>query len=577
MQLKLAPATLDGPIRESKLTEDWRSFPKATHGALVSGQESGFTLTLGSHARATAVIMCPARGEPVSVWPFGKAPRTQVRNTLPWALFSGPDCRVIAGDLDADGPPEPPQWPDPPTVGWSGWPAGVPQSVVNLTDEISDACCIDKGPVALTILAVLSAALCSKFAVHMLAADGGVTWIEAHVGIFLAGVAPSGARKTPMMETCLAPLRKEAQAAAAGQAMSEAAWRARVDAAQKEIADIKGEDEIDLEDLKEAHYRASEPQPREAGCIVSNATAAALGIELSWLPSVMLATSEGSEIFQALLTKDGRMELAPLLKAYSGEPGGKVARVLRNQPSGNAYRMAALVWTQPSVMYGIGRNTEAVDQGLLGRFLYCAQNARPPTGKVVSAQTSKLWSDLIERARALAGPERDAWGVETGAASVICATPPQTAQLLQLALEMSELTEPGGPYYGLATWARKLHGQVARVAALVTWLMDPSATRINEEALTWALEQARGPWLTWAAHIWQLLSWPPNTDDARHMWAMATKARRDTWAVQELDTLLSWAPSRVDAALLALAERGFVTIGGNRSRPGRTVSFARLG
>ena len=141
---------------------------------------------------------------------------------------------------------------------------------------------------------------------------------------------------------------------------------------------------------------------------------------------------------------------------------------------------------------------------------------------------------------------------------------------------MSAATEPGGSHYGLATWARKLHGQVARVAAILTWLADPSASRIREECLEWALAQARGTWLTWASHVWSLMSWPPNTDDARHLWALAVRERRDTWAMQELDALMSWPPVRVDAAIATLAERGFVSVSGNRARAARVASFARL-
>lgn len=575
MQLRLAPATLDGPL-VSELTDNWRAHPKATHGAILAGQASGYALTEGARANALAVIFCPARGGPVSVWPYGRVPKTAARAALRWALFAGPDCRMIAGDLAEDAePPPPPKWPDPPQVDWIDWPMSIPPVVRDITTAVSDAYGFDPAAVSVTVLGVLSAALCSKYQVRMLTPDGEA-WREAILGLYTCGIAPSGSRKTPMLEALLQPFRELANDGAAEQPRRMAAWQARVAEAQEEIAKLKAEDEIDTGALEDAYYRASEPAPREPCPIVGNGTGAALGEALSWSPQVLVATSEGSEIFRALATRDGRLDLEPLLKAYSGEAGGAVLRILRKQPAAKCYRAAVVVWTQPAVIYGLGRNPEAVEQGLLGRFLWCAQSAKPPGGSVVSAAVAKAWADLIHRARGLPGPERDPWGVETGQPNLISATPPQTQRLLDLAQEMSEVTEPGGAYYGLATWARKLHGQVARVAAILTWLADPQASIIRDECLEWALAQARGAWLPWASHVWSLLSWPPNTDDARHVWAVATRERRDTWAMQELDALMSWPPARVDAAIATLAERGFVSVSGNRMRAARVVSFARL-
>lgn len=559
-----------------KALAEWRDYPKATHGAILAGQASGYALTLGGRANASAVIFCPAHGEAVSVWPFGRVPKSALRGKITWALFSGPDCRMITGDLSDEGePPPPPKWPDPPVVTWDGWPSCVPSLVSDITNAVAEAYSFDHATVALTLLGVLSAALCSKYQVRMLTGDGEA-WREQISGLYVCGIAPSGARKTPMIETFLKPWRALAEGGAADLPKRMAAWQARLDIARENIRRAKEEDDIDQAELEEAHYRASEPEPREFCPVVSNGTGAALGAELSWSPHVLVATSEGSEIFRALMTKDGRLELEPLLKAYSGEAGGSVLRILRKQPAAKAYRAAVCVWTQPGVIYGLGRNPEAVEQGLLGRFLWCSQSARPPTGGIVPETLAQAWADLIETARTLPGPERDPWGVETGAPSLLSTSPPQTQKLLDLAQEMSDATEPGGTHYGLATWARKLHGQVARVAGILTWLANPSATRIDDDCLEWALAQARGTWLTWAAHVWSLLAWPPNTDDARDLWIKATRTQRDTWTLQEIDGLLSWPPPRVDAAILTLSERGFVSVSGNRARPGKVVSFARL-
>lgn len=554
--------------------EDWRRFPQATHGAIVAGQVSGYALTLGGRANALAVVFCPHHGEPVSVWRYGQVPRSAARAAVKFALVEGPDTRTISGKLGEDAAPLPaPQWPDPPAVAWGGWPESMPGFMTELTSAVAHAYSFDPAAVALTQLGFIAAGLTSKFYASMLT-EAGEAWREQTLGLYVCGIAPSGARKTPLMDCLQAPLQALANTGAADKPKLEAAWQARVSLAKAEADRLKEEEDADPDALAEALYRASEPPPREPCPIVSNGTAPALAEELAWRDSLLVATSEGSEIFRALMTKDGRLELDPLLKAYSGQAGNTVARIMRKQPSAKAYRASVVVWTQPSVMYGLGRQPEAVEQGLLGRFLWCAQDARPPTGGVVPEDLARLWRDLLHTARALRGPERDPWGVETGEPASITASPAQTAELLKFADEMAACTEPGGTHYGLATWARKLHGQTARVAAILTWLADPRATRMRDDCLAWALAQARGTWLTWATHVWSLLTWPPNTDDARHLWAVTARAGRQTWAMQELDTLMRWPPPQVDAAVNTLAERGFASVSAARTRTARVVSFA---
>ena len=467
-------------------------------------------------------------------------------------------------------------WPVAPPIAWPGFAgAGTPPELDRLVCELAHTYGFTPGFVALCVLGAMSAAITSK-AVFALMADEGEVWRERTAGLYVCGIAPSGARKTPLLEALLEPWRRVQREQSAGWARTLARWGRRIGAAKHKIAVLQKADEIDEDELESLLEEANEPEPRQPALIVSNATGPALGAELAYQPSVFVATSEAAELFRNLASSDGRLELEPLLKAYSGEPGGAVLRIGRRQPVAGILRASVLVLAQPSVLYGLARNREVIEQGLFARFLWASVEAGERPSGLLSAQAAEWWGVLVERCMGLKGPARDPYGVETGEPRVVRSTPDQTRRLLGLVASLSPRVEPGGDLFGLGTWARKLHGQIARMAGVLSVIKAGGSelAHIDDACFNWAYEFALASLLPQARYVWSLTNWPANTEDARHLWTVARTANVRSLAVPSLDNLVrDWPPGQVDAAVETLCERGFAQVNGSKVRAARSVDF----
>lgn len=567
MRVQTVPATREGPVT------DRARLPLATHKALISGPASGLSLVRGNHPHARAVILCPINGA-VSIWTQGHVPRALAKDAIPWALVEGDGCATVREEgrkLSAEA-----SWPMAPPITWSGFAAaGTPPELDRLACELAQTFGFSPGFVSIQIIGALSAAVCAKIETALMETEGEV-WRERIGGLYVCGIAPSGARKTPLLEALLAPWRKLQREQAAGWARTLARWGRRVQAAKHKITVLQKADEIDEDELESLLEEANEPEPRQPSLIVSNATGPAFGAELAHVPSVFVATSEANELFRTLATSDGRLELEPLLKAYSGEPGGAVLRIGRRQPVAGVFRAAVLVLAQPSVLYGLAKNREVIEQGLFARFLWASIEAGQRPSGLLSPEASDWWAELVGRCMAMKGPTRDPYGVETGETAVIRSTPEQTRRLLDLVASLSPRVDPGGDLFGLGTWARKLHGQIARIAAIMSVVKagGVAPTHLDPACFDWAFNYALEVLLPQARYVWTLVNWPANTDDARHMWTLARAAGVRTLALPSLDTLVrDWPPGQVDAAVETLCERGFAQITMSKVRAARTVDF----
>lgn len=635
-------ATMAGPTQDKTV---------ATHVAWVGGMQSGYAFSEGAHHDALGQLICPAQGL-VSVWRVGTVPSKLLSKARPWVLVKGPGCHVVK------------TWPDgPPAEGQvkkaTRQPSGAPGSggvgVVpgdepassqgQVFDErtiaeglgivvptarwvplkhrwmdlwietVAQAIAVPLLMVGLATLVTLSSVLASKYVVHMtIYVDDGrggkrraVKWEEGCV-LFGLIVAPSGIRKSPVLNAMLKPLRRSEEAALRSHREVVARWRNRVEAAQRKLDKMRGgkspPGDEDPE-LVKAQIAAEEPEPPEPGGVVANASGPAVAVEMAKQASVFVATAEGSEIFSPLM-QDDKAHVEPYLKGYSCEFQGKVLRISRKQPHGAASRLSVLGLTQPDGLNGLGEFLGPKGQGLFARFLWVGVDRNIESKGVIDEAMEQAWEARLMGLQRLPGPVRDSWGAENGAPTVIIMTPEQTAKVLAFEAELQRRMEPGGDLYNVDTWARKAHGQVCRIAAVLT-CMDiglPGSTHkpgqsivIEDWALDWALDFVANTLIAHAQYAATVLAWPDGTDGAIHLMAVVTRLQtepdptdtsgkrkrakqgaRNTWTINEIDRWVNdWPTEKTDRALATLCDRGFASVSGIRGpRSERVVTFRRL-
>lgn len=553
----------------------------STHEALIAA-EHGLVLTCGNHPSAQNVVMCPSQGV-VSLWASGTVPASALYNgALPWVLVKGPGCKALRrgkGNSEGGVLSHSSFGLDAPLDTW------IPLGHALLDDWISALSCtfgMPLGMCGLLTLAAISSALCPKQRVHMqIATPMGpqISWKEEHCGIYVVGLAASGMKKTPTYEAIMQPWFLRQRVLATGHEGRVAAWNARVGRARQQIERGQGDESTTIQRLAELHQVANEPAPRQPMLFVNNATGPWFGQQLAFEPHVFVATSEATEVFAAMQSSEGRMELEQFLEAYSGSVGGGVGRISREQPStGSPRRAAMLSLTQPEGLYGLGlKHQVALEQGLFARFLWFAATKALPKSGAIPASLMTRWVAFIHGLMDRPGPARNAWGVESGDPFTVTASPSQTAALLAQSERLTARTDPGGDLYGLASWAGKIHGGEARLAALLT-VLDGLEGQLAQGYLDWAMQIGETMLLPHAKYAWALTRWPANTKDASHLFYIALVHAKDvnprsSFAQMEIDRWVSdWSPKQVDDAVTTLCERGYATVQG-RARTDRTVTF----
>jgi hypothetical protein len=330
------------------------------------------------------------------------------------------------------------------------------------------------------------------------------------------------------------------------------------------------------DELTQAQIASQEPEPRVPSMIVGNATGPAFAVEMAYEPSVMVCSAEATEIFKAL-KQDDASNIEPLLKGYSGEPPGAVLRITRTQPVGGACRCSVIAMTQPDGLHGVGENLGARGQGLFARFLWVGAEKTGETDGVIDDDLKSSWNQRILGMLRRPGPVRDAWGVESGMPTVVRLEPHQTERVLALEARLRARIEPGGDLYGVDTWARKAHGQVCRIAALLA-SVDGVVTCVPDHILDWAINLVEHVLIPHAKYAASVMSWPTGTDDAVHLFALLNKPQysgRSTFALTEIDGWVpEWPTEQTDRALVALTNRGYASVSG-KLRAERVVTFRR--
>lgn len=449
------------------------------------------------------------------------------------------------------------EWPRPPKpIPWGDYLPGVLGST---TRALSRNTGTSESFVGLIVVGLASAALSGRVEVAMLSGDGEV-WREHNAGLFVIGVAPSGEKKSPVMEPLLAPwerhaaqVYKESQAAV----LEDKQNRERARAIQRSSKD---EDEVD-----DASAVLAQPEVRARKVMIADLTPAALIRDLSLVPSLLITTAEAKKIFTNG-TSDSGTEIEGLLHGYAGEPFPGVSRIGREVQvvPGTRLRCSLVGAIQPKVLHTIGKNSDFADQGLLARILFATWEGRGPvSGKALPAKFAGDWAAFLSRLWAIPEVKRGPDGTDSGQARVLQVAPAGTKALLDFMVRLAERTGIGGDLAGVVSWTNKAHGQAARLAGLMA--IAEGGTNIQEiptEIVLRAIELTEKYLLPHAIATWALAAWPEGTDDARHLWTAARSyGLEGPWGIRDLESVVGavdWSPKQMRRAVSILEERGFI-------------------
>lgn len=414
----------------------------------------------------------------------------------------------------------------------------------------------------------------------------GGGWWERNPALWAFVAMPSGHRKTPLLDLALAPWRSREAARRGG--ARERLVQAKVARKIAEVEFATAMKDGEIEDAEAAQAILEQALPLDdPSILVESYTPEALSAHLGAKPALFLTTSEAKSIFADALRNDN-VNLGALLNSYSGAIPKATLRIGRVQHTSctSRIRSGLLGLCQPSVLYGIGQRPEFLTEGLLGRALWTVSHRPAPSDRERREErepgafegVERLWARVLDRAFALPLVERNAEGVDEGEPRVWRIGYRSELALLDYADSCKRRGEIGGELHDLNTWLLKAHGQAARLAATLAAADGFAEGEIPAEAV----ERALALLGAFEAHVgaaWGLAGWPPETDDARHLWAsLAGAPRGEALARGAVAAALrggtDWGPKRLEAALAALEARGFVRL--RRTRNNGPVSRVTL-
>ena len=324
-------------------------------------------------------------------------------------------------------------------------------------------------------------------------------WSEAS-SIWTATVAGAGERKSaaegPFSDT-LRGLERELQAKAipeiedAEQELKIA--QARLDDAEK--AAVKAKPDLRALRMDEAKLAKRElrdlgPVPAPPRLLFGDITPAAMPQKAAMQGGRMAVIhSEGTLIKQmGGLYNSGAVDTGFALDAYDGK-AMPVDRIGRDSIEMESAHLAIGLLVQPIILEQLGRkkDDEMLHNGFVQRFLYGFPASRlgyqDPRGSVPIP--AELLDDLRYRLGRLV---HGLW--KNSMVRALTFTDEASEDMYVFQEQMQERLRRGGDLHPMASWASKLPGKLARIAALITLYEDPDATQVQAEQLRAALAMA---------------------------------------------------------------------------------------
>lgn len=324
-------------------------------------------------------------------------------------------------------------------------------------------------------------------------------WSEAPA-LWTATVAGAGERKSaaeaPFSDT-LRGIERELQSKAipeiedAEQLMKIA--QARLEDAEK--AAIKAKP--DLRALRMDEAKLAKQELREMGdvpalprLLFGDITPAAMPLKAAQQGGRMgVIHSEGTLIKQmGGLYNSGASDTGFALDAYDGK-AMPVDRIGRDSIEMESAHLTIGLLVQPIILEQLGRkkDDEMLHNGFVQRFLYGFPASRlgyqDPRGSVPIP--AELMDDLRYRLGRLV---HGLW--KNTMARAVTFTDEASEVMYVFQEQMQERLRRGGDLHPMASWASKLPGKLARIAALITLYEDPAATQVQAEQLRAALAMA---------------------------------------------------------------------------------------
>ncbi|MER5892307.1 YfjI family protein [Streptomyces sp. NPDC001876] len=324
-------------------------------------------------------------------------------------------------------------------------------------------------------------------------------WSEAPA-LWTATVAGAGERKSaaegPFSDT-LRGIERELQAEAipkiedAEQQMKIA--QARLDDAEKAAVKAK----VDVRELRMDEAKLAKRELREMGLVPAlprllfgDITPAAMPVKAAQQGGRMgVIHSEGTLIKQmGGLYNSGTVDTGFALDAYDGK-AMPVDRVGRDSIEMESAHLTIGLLVQPIILEQLGRkkDDEMLHNGFVQRFLYGFPASRlgyqDPRGSIPIP--AELMDDLRYRLGRLV---HGLW--KNTMTQAVTFTDEASEDMYVFQERMQERLRRGGDLHSMASWASKLPGKLARIAALITLYEDPAATQVQAAQLRAALSMA---------------------------------------------------------------------------------------
>ena len=346
--------------------------------------------------------------------------------------------------------------------------------VEDLADQVS--CGVD-GPAVIS-LGILSGA----------AANTCATRLECDhpVQLWCLWIAESGEGKSPVVDRCRRPLRDAQDRLLAAHAERVRSGSIDLLIEQQRLADAKrtaakAEAEPDIaaarDSMRAIAARIELLKPRRPPRLTATETSPAGLVHQLAQPGerLILASDEASEIFGGILRRNRKQEeeFQALLQAYSGSSiehgrGNGGFYILRP-----ALTMAAAI--QPDAFGRLMKVGSFHDQGLLARFLITKPKPTIETRK----PPNSLLAEDTDYDRRIASLLR----LAPGSPRILFLSQPAKASLDSFASAVDERCGPGGDLELCRGWARKLRGNVIRLATVLSLADDVDAAEIGIDAM----------------------------------------------------------------------------------------------
>ncbi|AFT74728.1 hypothetical protein AMEC673_10170 [Alteromonas macleodii str. 'English Channel 673'] len=217
--------------------------------------------------------------------------------------------------------------------------------------------------------------------------------------------------------------------------------------------------------------------------LVEDITPEALAYDLAnGSGALTLSSSEGNTILNGRISSD----LSFLNKAWAGEQYSVDRRGAKSFTLSN-YRLTVLISTQPSTVtqFLTKKGELAIDSGLMARFLICepvsTQGSRKRHSNKIEEQDA--YKNYLNQARELLHKEHLLSSTGQNERYLVKFTPEARVDWLKLCVEVEEELKAGGAFEYARGHGSKIPEQIARVAAILTYIEYGESKDISREIL----------------------------------------------------------------------------------------------